>query len=206
MQFYEWLNQTFWGMDSSIFRAVYETGNKSPWISDFARIVSYFGDSGIFFIVMVVVFLIFRKTRKTGIILGLGMLICTLINNTILKEVVARPRPYDEVEEFNMMWNSLSVFAKQKMHSFSFPSGHTATAAVIGVGLFILNNKKFSWLFLLIPLLMGWSRIALFVHYPSDVLFGLVFGALSVVCSYFLSKLLFKWKLLQDLTNGDKLF
>ena len=142
MKFYEWLNQIFWWLDAPIFRAVNEIGNKSPWVSDFARIISYFGDSGIFFIVLVVIFLIFRKTRKTGIILGLGMLICSLINNTILKELVARPRPYDEEDEFYMMWNSLSVFAKQKMHSFSFPSGHTATAAVIGVGLFILNNKK----------------------------------------------------------------
>ena len=203
MKFYEWLNQIFWWLDAPIFRAVNEIANNCPWISKFARFVSYFGDEGIFFIIMVLCFIIFRKTRKMGIVLAIGMIISTLLNNVLLKNIVARPRPYDEVLEFKLMWEAHSGVL---MHSFSFPSGHTTTAAVIGVGLFILNNKKFSWAFLLIPLLMGWSRIALFVHYPSDVLFGLIVGSISIISSYFLSKLLFKWKLLDNVTKGDKLF
>jgi undecaprenyl-diphosphatase len=121
----------------------------------------------------------------------------------IIKNLVARARPYDEVLEFKLMWEAHSNI---KMNSYSFPSGHTSTAASIGVGLFIALNKKYSWLFLLFPLLMGWSRITLFVHYPSDVLFGIIIGTIAIVLAYFTSKLLFKLKIVENLTTGEKLF
>ncbi len=200
---HEWINEIFWGMDSSIFRSTYDMLNNSPWIFKLARFISYFGDHGYFFIALVVILLVFRRTRKTGLVLALGMIIGALLNNVLLKNMIARPRPYDEVEEFRNMWLTHS---RIKMNSYSFPSGHTSTASVIGVGLFIMLKKKYSWIFLLIPLLMGWSRITLFVHYPSDVLFGLIVGSISIIGGYFLSKLVFKWKLIENLTIGDRLF
>jgi undecaprenyl-diphosphatase len=203
MQIHEWINEFFFGMDSSIFRSMNDMLNSNPWIFKVARFISYFGDHGYFFIALVILLLVFRRTRKTGIVLAIGMIIGALLNNVILKNLIARPRPYDEVEEFRNMWLTHS---KIKMNSYSFPSGHTSTASVIGVGLFIMLNKKYSWLFLFIPLLMGWSRITLFVHYPSDVLFGLIVGSISIVGGYFVSKLVFKIKLVESLTNGDKLF
>ena len=203
MQIYEWINEFFFGMDASIFRSTNEMLNNAPWVFKLARFISYFGDHGYFFIALVVLFLVFRKTRKMGIILALGMIIGALLNNVILKNLIARPRPYDEVEEFKNMWLTHS---RIKMNSFSFPSGHTSTASVIGVGLFLTLRKKYSWIFLLIPLLIGWSRITLFVHYPSDVLFGLIVGTISIIGGYFLSKLVFKIKMIEKLTIGDTLF
>ena len=203
MQFYEWLNQTFWWLDSSVFRATNELANNCPWISSVARFISYFGDKGLFFILLTVVLLVFRKTRKVGIVLAFGLIFNHLFNNMFLKNIVARPRPYNEVDEFRMMWEAHSTAFEK---SFSFPSGHTSMAALVGVGLFVMLNKKYSWAFLLIPLLMGWSRIALFVHYPSDVLGGLITGTLAVVVGFFAMKLLLKWKFAENLTVGDKLF
>ena len=203
MQFYEWMNDAFFDFDAAIFRAINELLNSCNWLRDVARFISYFGDHGYFFIALVVVLILFRKTRKIGITLAIGMIIGALINNTILKNLIARPRPYDTVLEFKQYWLAHS---NVYMSSYSFPSGHTSTASVIGVGLFLTVNKKFKWVFLLIPLLMGWSRIALFVHYPSDVLFGLIVGSVSMIGAYFLSKLLFKWKIAQDLTTGNSLF
>ena len=202
MEFFEWLNEFFFGMDAAIFRAINELLNSCPWLSNVARFISYFGDHGYFFIALVVVLVIFRKTRKIGITLAIGMIIGSLINNTLLKELVARPRPYT-VLEFKEYWMTHSNIV---MNSYSFPSGHTATASVIGVGLFLTLNKKYSWTFLFIPLLMAWSRVTLFVHYPSDVLFGWIVGALAMVGAYFLSKLVFKVKFIDNLTKGDKLF
>ena len=203
MQIYEWINEFFFGMDSTIFRSTNDMLNGNPWLFKVARFISYFGDHGYFFIALVIVLLIFRKTRKTGIVLALGMIIGALLNNVILKNLIARPRPYDEVQEFRNMW---LFHSRIEMNSYSFPSGHTSTASVIGVGLFIMSNKKYGWAFLLIPLLMGWSRITLFVHYPSDVLFGLIVGSASIIGGYFLSKLVFKIKLVESLTIGDSLF
>ena len=203
MQIYEWINKIFFEMDDSIFRSTNDLLNNSPWVFKVARFISYFGDHGYFFIALVILFLVFRRTRKVGIVLALGMIIGALINNVILKNLIARPRPYDEVEEFRQMWLTHS---KIKMDSYSFPSGHTSTASVIGVGLFITLSKKYSWAFLLIPLLMAWSRVTLFVHYPSDVLFGLIVGSLSIIGGYFLSKIVFKCKMIENLTIGDTLF
>ena len=198
-----WLNKAFYNFDDSIFKATYDLELNFPWVAKLARFISYFGDHGYFFIALVVVLCIFRKTRKIGVTLAIGMIIGVLVNNVFLKNLIARPRPYDTVSLFKDYWLAHSNVL---MNSYSFPSGHTTMASVIGVGLFLTVNKKFRWAFLLIPLLMGWSRIALFVHYPSDVLFGLIVGAGSMVGAYFLSKLLFKWKLAQDLTSGNSLF
>ena len=203
--FYEWINEFFYGFDQSIFRFLFEIMKDIPWLYILARIISFFGDHGYFFIFSALVFLVFRKTRKLGILVGIGLIVGSLLNNTLIKNIVARPRPYDEIEEYFYMWKYFSE-SGVKMHSYSFPSGHTCMATVFGIGLFIGLNKKYSWIFILIPLLMGWSRIALFVHYPSDVLFGMVFGTISIICAYFLSKLLLKWKFLNNLTIGDKLF
>ena len=203
MLIHEWINKTFFEMDATIFRSTFEMLNNSPWIVKLARFISYFGDHGYFFIALVVLLLVFRRTRKVGIVLSIGMIVGVLLNNVILKNLIARPRPYDEVEEFRNMW---LAFNKIPMDSYSFPSGHTAMASVIGVGLFLTLNKKFSWVFLLIPILMGWSRITLFVHYPSDVLFGLIVGSLSMIGGYFLSKIVLKVKMIENLTIGDTLF
>ena len=199
----KWLNKSFFGIDQSIFRFVFEMIDRCPWLAKLARFISYFGDHGYFFIGMTILFLVFRKTRKMGLLLAIGLLVGELINNIIMKNLVSRPRPYDEVEEFYIMWKT---FSNIKMNSFSFPSGHTCMAMMFGGGLFIMMNKKYSWLFLLIGPIMAWSRIALFVHYPSDVLFGMLFGVISITCAYFLLKLLLKWNFMYNLTTGDKLF
>ena len=203
MSISEWINETFFGMDASIFRFTNEMLNQNPFIFKIARFISYFGDHGIFFIALAVVLLVFRKTRKVGILLACGLAFNHVLNNMIIKNLVARARPYDEVLEFKMMWETHSNI---KMNSYSFPSGHTSTAAGVGVSLFIMMNKKYSWLFLLIPIVMGWSRIALFVHYPSDVLFGIIMGALCAVAAYFTVKLLLKIKFVNNLTVGNKIF
>ena len=199
----DWLNQAFYGFDEAIFSFTNELLNACPFLRYVARFISYFGDEGIFFIALTVVLLIFRKTRKVGLVLAFGLLFNLLINNIILKNLIARPRPYDTVELFKAYWTTHSGIV---MHSYSFPSGHTSMAAAIGVGLFVMFNKKYSWTFLLIPVLMAWSRVALFVHYPSDVLFGLLTGTISAVAAFFCLKLVLKIRIVDNLCTGNKLF
>lgn len=200
---YKWLDKLFFEYDRGIFRATYDLLLKNEWLSKVARFISYFGDHGYFFIGMTILFLIFRKTRKLGLFVGVGLLIGLLVNNIMIKNIIARPRPYDSEEEYYLMWK---FFSEIKMNSFSFPSGHTCSATIFGVGLFMFLNKKYSWLFLLIPVLMGWSRVALFVHYPSDVLFGMIFGFFSILSSYFLQKAILNLKIISKLTTGEKIF
>lgn len=203
MSISEWINETFFEFDAAIFRSINDLLNSCPFLEKIARFISYFGDHGYFFIALTVVLLLFRKTRKIGILLAFSLIFNHIINNMVLKNLIARPRPYDTVLEFNAFWQSHS---KIVMNSFSFPSGHTSMAAAIGGGLFLMMNKKYSWSFLFIPLLMAWSRVALFVHYPSDVLFGLITGTISLIAAYFSYKLILKWKFVENLTTGEKLF
>ena len=201
-----WLNDLFYNFDDSIFKATYNLEQNIPWLANFAKFISWFGNSPApLLLLLAVVLCVFRKTRKKGIVVTLAILFEVLLVNLVLKNVISRPRLFwNESNPYYHMW----VYAQGTYHtSYSFPSGHTAIATAIGVGLFLTCNKKYSWSFLLFPLLMGWSRIAIFVHYPSDVLVSLIIVSLTTVGAYYLSyKVLFKIKFVENLIYGEKLF
>lgn len=202
--FSDWLNQTFYNFDDSIFRFFNQLEQSMPWLYKLARFISFFGDEGIFFIAICVVFLIFRKTRKTGIGLAIGLIIGWLLCNLILKYSIARPRPFaSELSPYYEMWKNAGG---TYLSSYSFPSGHTNVSAVFGIYMFLAYDKKYSWTYLLIPIFMGLSRIMLFVHYPTDVIGGLITGAISAISAYFIVKPLYKINFIEKLTTGDKLF
>ena len=199
-----WLNKAFYNFDDSIFKATYDLELNFPWVAKLARFISYFGDHGILFIILTIILLTFRKTRKIGLVVGLAMIFQFVVNSLILKNIIARPRHFwDESSPYYHMW----LYAKGTYHSsYSFPSGHTAAATAVGVGLFLSCKKAYRWSFLLIPLLMGWSRIGLFVHYPSDVVVSLVVNTLTTIGAYFLAIRLYKVKFIENLVEGDSLF
>ena len=61
----------------------------------------------------------------------------------------------------------------------SFPSGHTTAAFSTMTALFLMGNKKYSWTAFIFAFLMGLARIYLVVHYPSDVLGGIIVGVVA---------------------------
>ena len=201
-----WLNDLFYNFDDSIFKATYALEQNIPWLAGFAKFISWFGNSPAPLLLLLTLALcVFRKTRKKGIVLVVAIAFEFLIINVLLKNIISRPRLFwDKSNPYYHMW----LFAKGTFHSsYSFPSGHTAIATAIGVGLFLTSNKKYGWLYLIFPILMGWSRIALFVHYPSDVVVSLIIVSLTTISAYFLSiKVIFKTKFIEGLIEGDKLF
>ena len=205
-----WINKSFYGFDAAIFEWTHNLEQSCPWLYNVARFISYLGDEGIFIIALSLLLLVFRKTRKLGIIACISVAFGSILNNFVLKEIIARPRPYDEVELFRSYWlaSGEHLWGKESilMHSWSFPSGHTTLFSTFGVAMFIGCNKKYSWAFLFMPFIMAWSRVALFVHYPSDVLFGILIGVISGVVAYYGRILLLKIKFVENLTTGDKLF
>ena len=103
-----------------------------------------------------------------------------------MKIVIARPRPYaDENGFFYQLW----LMMGQHMESDkSFPSGHTTAAFATMVPVFLTGNRKVSWTALIFAFLMGLSRIYLVVHYPSDVLGGLIVGTIAGILGTLLSQ------------------
>jgi undecaprenyl-diphosphatase len=123
----------------------------------------------------------FKKYRRYGIFVLVAMLLCSLIGNEILKPIVARARPYHIDTAIELL--------VERPSSFSFPSGHTCSSAV-GATVLTLANKKFGYAAIPVAALIAFSRLYVFVHFPTDVLAGAILGiGLGLVVSIFGNKL-----------------
>ncbi len=143
-----------------------------PFLDTVMPAITLLGDAGIFWIALAVLCLFFPKYRKMGLSMGLSLLIGVLICNVTLKPLVGRIRPYD------YQWE---VFGKEiplliaAQHDFSFPSGHTIASFEAAVAI-TLHNKKLGIPALILASLIAFSRLYLYVHYPTDVLASVILG------------------------------
>ena len=131
-----------------------------PYISSLAR-------HGEFWILIALILVCFKKTRKAGVAMGIAMACGYLIGNMGMKNLFARTRPYDVVVEVELL--------VAKLHDFSFPSGHTLVSFEAATALWFYHRKWGIAAFVLATLI-ALSRLYLFVHYPTDVLVGAVLG------------------------------
>jgi len=137
-------------------------------------IITMFGDAGIFWMVCATVLLFFRKHRRTGLGMWFAMAIGLLICNIILKPMVGRMRPYDfQLEHFQVVIDLLI----DKETSLSFPSGHTI-ASFEAATVLLINSPLLGIPALILAVLIAFSRMYLYVHYPTDVIFSVFAGIL----------------------------
>lgn len=149
-------------------------------------VITLLGDAGIFWIAVAVLMLCFNKTRRTGLAMGFALLMGLLICNIIMKPAFARIRPYDyQLEHFGLTIPLLV----ERQHDFSFPSGHTIASFEAAVAL-LLGNKKLGIPAMVLAVLIAFSRLYLYVHYPTDVLASVVLGTgLALLGTLFARKL-----------------
>lgn len=141
-------------------------------------LITVLGDAGIFWIAVAVVLLFFPKYRKTGLGMGAALVLGLLVCNVSLKPLVARPRPYDyQLEHFGKTV-ALLIAAP---HDFSFPSGHTL-ASFEAATVLLIHNRKMGIPAVILACLIAFSRLYLYVHYPTDVLTSVLLG----ICFAFL--------------------
>lgn len=138
-------------------------------------LITHMGTKGIFWILVGVILLLFKKTRKCGLTVLIALLFSLIVGNILLKNIVARPRPCWIDETINML------IAVPK--DYSFPSGHTFASFAAAVSVF-LYYKKAGIAAIILAFLIGFSRLYLFVHFPTDVLSGAVLG----ICAAFASR------------------
>ncbi len=137
-------------------------------------IITLFGDAGIFWMVWAALMLVFPKTRKIGLGMAFSLAIGLLVCNITLKPLVARIRPYDfKMEQYGVQIKLLV----DGMHDFSFPSGHTI-ASFEAATVLLKNSRKMGIPAMILAVLIAFSRLYLYVHYPTDVLFSIVAGIL----------------------------
>lgn len=137
------------------------------------------GNDGIIWIVVGVVMLIPKKTRKCGIMVLGALLVMLVVNNIILKNLIARPRPcatYPELVELVHIPTS-----------YSFPSGHTVSAMAVAFTI-LAQHKKLGIVALVLATLMGLSRLYVGVHFPTDVYGGVIVGAAIALFVWFVEK------------------
>ncbi len=135
-------------------------------------LITLLGDAGIFWITIAVVMLLLPKYRKIGLSMGAALVIGLLLCNITLKPLVARMRPYD----YQLTYFSKSIeLLIATPHDFSFPSGHTI-ASFEAATVLLIYNKKLGIPAMVLASLIAFSRLYLYVHYPTDVLASIVLG------------------------------
>lgn len=140
-------------------------------------VITRFGDGGIFWIALAAVLLIIPKTRKIGLSMGLALLTGFLVGNVFLKNVVARVRPYDVKGGVELLIAAPT--------DWSFPSGHTL-ACFEGAVSITLRKRAWGVPALVLAALVAFSRLYLYVHYPTDVLAGAILGTAFAFLACFL--------------------
>lgn len=135
-------------------------------------LITLLGDAGIFWILCSVVLIFIPKYRKIGLGMGVSLLIGLLICNVTLKPLVGRIRPYDyQLQHFQKE----IILLVEGLHDFSFPSGHTI-ASFEAATVLLMNNKKMGIPAMVLAVLIAFSRLYLYVHYPTDVFASVVLG------------------------------
>ena len=133
-------------------------------------IITKLCDHGLVPIVAAVILLTIPRTRRIGLSMGIAFICGGLIGNLFLKNVVARIRPYD-LTNFDIIIERLS--------DYSFPSGHTLIAFETAIVLLILlkgRKQSIAIMTTVLASIIAFSRLYLYVHYPTDVLAGIILG------------------------------
>ena len=152
----------------------------NPVLDTLMCAITRLGDAGIFWILLCMVLLILPKTRRSGVILMAALLVDLVICNGILKPLVHRIRPFD-------VKTGIELLVKQPT-DYSFPSGHTAASFASVTALYLAGEKKLWIPALVLAVLIAFSRLYLYVHYPTDVLGGVVAGLAAGALGYWLVK------------------
>lgn len=129
--------------------------------------ITKLGNGGILWVICSLILVIVPKTRKTGIAMAVSLVLEVLCCNGLLKPFVARRRPCDV--------NTAVRLLIPHPEGFSFPSGHTGASFAAAAALFF-GEKRMGIAALMVAALIGFTRIYLYVHYPTDVLAGALLG------------------------------
>ena len=180
------LNSIFAGYDQAILSLMHRLAvSMGGLLTPLCKLITLLGEKGLIFFLAALVMMLFPRTRKAGICM-FGAVCCgALITNIILKDAVARPRPFETAELYREFWNYIGAPAED---GFSFPSGHVTAAAAGMVSLCLSRGKKWIWPTVAWVLLMAVSRNYLMAHYPSDVLCAALIGTASAFIAWAITR------------------
>ncbi|MBO4882727.1 MAG: phosphatase PAP2 family protein [Lachnospiraceae bacterium] len=140
------------------------------------KLITHLGDKGIFWILLAIVLLFFKKTRPLGIMAGIALVFSVLINNVLIKPNVGRIRPYEVVDGLKLLI--------ERQDDPSFPSGHSGASFAAAVVFLVKGPKKLGIPAIIMAALIAFSRLYVGVHYPTDVICGIITGTCCAIISF----------------------
>lgn len=151
-----------------------------PALTSVMKDITNLGNAGILWILITIVLLMDKKTRNVGYMSALALIGSLIVDNILLKNLVARTRPYEVVDGLKLLI--------EKQSDYSFPSGHTGSSFASAIVLWKELPRKYGVMALIVAVLIAYSRLYVGVHYPSDVLAGVVIGTVLALVSVWLVK------------------
>lgn len=149
-------------------------------------LITRLGDAGMIWIVLAVILLLIPKTRKAGMAVTAALCIDFVLCNGILKPLIGRIRPCDINPQVSLLI--------ARPDDFSFPSGHTAASFATVAALFLWGENHLWKPVLIFACLIAFSRMYLYVHYPTDILGGVLVGIAAGYIGYVMIRRCIKWK------------
>ncbi len=145
--------------------------------------VTALGNGGLVWIIISIYMISNDNYKIQGYMIITSLIVTTIIGEGIIKHLIKRTRPFIDLIE-----NKLLI---SKPITYSFPSGHTASSFA-AAGIFLAMDNKFSILVIILASLIAFSRVYLNVHYPTDVVTGVILGLLCsrLVIAIFQSKII----------------
>ena len=142
---------------------------RCPLLDFIMKYITHLGDGGLIWILIGVSLFIFKKTRKVGLMILVGLVFHLVLLNHGLKPLVHRIRPC-YLKEIDMLI--------KKPTDYSFPSGHTAAGCIAIMVFYLSKYQKAFIVSLILTIIIAFSRMYLYVHYPTDILVGALLGLL----------------------------
>lgn len=155
------------------------------FLDGFFKFVTSLGEVGAIWIVLGLSFLPFRKYRRLGVTVLLGLLCGLVIGNLFLKNVIARERPF--------LVNQAVELIIKTPSEYSFPSGHTLSSTIAATCI-LLRDRRMGIPACILAALIAFSRLYLYVHFPTDILGGAALGvAIAFGVTWLCRKLPWQW-------------
>ncbi|MGN1031495.1 MAG: phosphatase PAP2 family protein [Butyricicoccaceae bacterium] len=160
-------------LDAEILLWIQETLRCEP-LSTLMIAVTRLGDYGAVWIALGLILCAFRKTRPAGFTVLLALALQALIGQSLFKPLIGRPRPFHTVEGLH---NLVTI------GGYSFPSGHTGSSFAAASAVRRMLSGRAGIIAIVVAALIGCSRLYVGVHYPTDVLGGIILGWLCGIAS-----------------------
>lgn len=165
----------------------------TPSLDKFMVTITSLGNMSIIWIAFIIIFLSTKEYKTMGKVMVLGFILNLIIVNLLLKNIFARVRPFNIVNHADLLIPTLK--------DGSFPSGHTSYAfTIFTIVLFMAKKKSLKVLTGILAVLIAFSRLYLYVHFPTDVIGGAIIGFILAILAM---KIYFSKNIREKLANTN---